>query len=65
MSITYLLPFDGASVHCKVAKVGEELLGTILALDELEEIWSVVDELGNLSLFSIPLILDCKKKSSR
>lgn len=62
MTTTYLLSLDGASVHCEVAKVGEELLGTILALDELEEIWSVVDELSNLRLFSIPLTFCCQKK---
>lgn len=62
MSTTYLLTFDGASVHCKVAKIGEELLGAILALDELEEIWSVVDELSILSIFSIPLIFYCQNK---
>lgn len=63
MTTTYLLSLDGASVHCEVAKVGEELLGTILALDELEEIWSVVDELSNLRLFSIPLTFCCQKNT--
>ena len=41
----YLLTFDRAAVDGEVTEVGEELLGTVLALDELEELGGVVDEL--------------------
>jgi hypothetical protein len=39
------LAFDRASVDGQVSEVCEQLLGTILTLYKLEELWSVIDEL--------------------
>ncbi len=44
------LSLDGGAVDCKISKVGKELLGTVLALDELEEILGVVDELASTNV---------------
>jgi len=42
---TYDLSLNGASVDGKVSEVRKEFLGTVLALDELEQVGSVIDEL--------------------
>ena len=39
------LSLNGGAVDCEVSKVGKELLCTVLALDKLEELGGVVDEL--------------------
>jgi hypothetical protein len=40
------LSFDGASVHGQIAQVRQQLLRTVLGLNELEKLWRVIDELG-------------------
>lgn len=53
------LTFDAAAVDCKVTKVSQELLGTVLTLDEFEEVRGIVNELkvnagvSNLDIFVI------------
>lgn len=44
-SSSYNLTLDGASIDGKVSKISEELLSAVLALDELEEVGGIVDEL--------------------
>ena len=45
-TLTYRLSFDRASVDSKVSQVSQELLGTVLAANEREELGSVIDECG-------------------
>ena len=40
-----LLSFDRTSVDCEITKIGKQLLSTVLACDQFEEIGSVVDKL--------------------
>jgi hypothetical protein len=39
------LTLDGAAVDGQIAEVGKELLRAVLALDELEEVGGIIDEL--------------------
>ena len=47
-----LLTFDGAAVDSEVSEVGEQFLCTVLALDELEKLGSIIDELRNVLMTS-------------
>jgi hypothetical protein len=42
------LTLDRTSIDGEVSKIGQELLCTILALDELEKIWGIINELDAL-----------------
>ena len=42
------LSLDRRAIDCKVSQVGKKLLGTVLALNELEEVLGVVDELMSI-----------------
>jgi len=46
---THLLALDGAAIDGQVSKVSKEFLGTVLALDEFEEVRCIVNELENSS----------------
>ena len=47
---TYSLALDGGAVDSNVPEVSEQLLRTVLALDELEELGRVIDELCYMSI---------------
>ena len=49
------LPFDGTSVYGQISQVGQQLLRTVLGLDELEKFWRVINELGGGSLTDVPV----------
>ena len=62
------LSLDGGAIDCEVAKVSKELLGTVLALNELEELLRVVDELASnqVSCSVVPIKFPLRwSKSSR
>ena len=42
------LSLDRRAIDCKVSQVGKKLLGTVLALNELEEVLGAVDELMSI-----------------
>ncbi len=47
----YRLSFDRAAIDSKVSKIGKQFLGTVLTLNQLEEVGGIVDELRrNLNL---------------
>lgn len=53
---TYDLTLDAAAVDSKVAEVREELLGAVLALHKLEQVWGIVDELTSTPKEQISII---------
>ena len=62
------LSLDGGAIDCEVSKVSKELLGTVLALNELEELLRVVDELASnqVSCSIVPIYFPLRwSKSSR
>jgi hypothetical protein len=42
---TYALAFDGAAVDGNISEVCKEFLGTVLRLNQLEQLGRIVDEL--------------------
>jgi hypothetical protein len=48
----HALSFDGTSVHSHISQVRQQLLRTILGLNELEKLWCVVDKLERSSVAS-------------
>ena len=44
------MALDAAAVDSKVAEVGEELLGAVLALHELVQILGIIDELFDIQI---------------
>lgn len=42
---TYDLAFDRTPVDGEVSEVGQKFLCTVLALNELEEVWRIINEL--------------------
>ena len=47
-SKSYDLTFDRTSIDGKVSKVSQELLGPILALHELKEVWGIINKLKEI-----------------
>jgi len=43
--LAHRLSFDRTAVDSEVSQVSQELLGTVLALHQLEEVWRVINEL--------------------
>ena len=47
MMQAYNLALDAAPVDRKVSKIRQKLLRSVLALNEFEEVWRIVDELNS------------------